>query len=924
MGMDGIGRVSAEELRKAVTAAMLETVNGGSNVKDEGEVPIVQQTDITIDTDGSSSGEDREAHSAGPKEEEVPRPAAGLGAGAREEDVTPKHAPEDQSKVITAAHLSAPPDSAVGDSALPARLAAEIRNRGAESPAAKFDIGERVAYWSGTHNQWMEARVTRQYFDASGHLMSYDLDVKRGAQAAKIRRLSQTGELPSDVDARPADETQHKSERSGDGQDRLGSKASADHPVANSEGGLPAQAPNEKHVESISRFQVGEHIEYWSDTYQQWMPAVVESVRKDGTTYDLDVKRGARDRKMRSINTVTPDAAPAIAGGQLGLPIKKASLSRGPSPLPAARRGLEVAGYPASDGWDPSPLAGVGQSARRGQSPVTAHVRGSRAESVPVTGEPVQIGRPVLEQAFKRGSSPVSGRRRASSIDRPPEVAAPAVVHADAQARGEALPPYRAAQPPAPGVLTTVAENSASANVIASPQAQPRLAVIGNARGSPEVQVQGGSSVHHPASVSVGVIAPTLSGKSPVDQNSSAISQNAPASVGLPIAPASAGAKNSVMMLWDGEKVVMRQLTGGDKSPPNMRAPHNVFVCPQANDSSTAPRQSAQIVHAPTKGVETSQEASAAAARQSPSIYVNGQAVSAYAVRVRSRSTTREYPAGAAGPHFGAPVTTVPNMPAGGGVPSTRLGALEVDELEVGDGPFDPNESSVYGQLLSKIGYERGSKVEEMTGFRGGLNEGVWFLTDSAAGSRPGEAKKPELVLKLVKGTRSHEKVPTEAESFIKMFNDHPGIQDDTHLTFPLKIFSCIRPGKVKIYDLIIMKKAPGVRLTEHIARMRFKQEAEAIFPVFSSLGIILGEFHLKYGKCQHGDFQPSNVLFDEVSGKISLIDIGGMGSNQYESDIEHFANALQILKRNYSGDLLDQCQRHFEAGYAKATAGRC
>jgi len=162
------------------------------------------------------------------------RPDATTAAPTTEASVTTNIAEEPTiitEEVITEAHLTAAPDSAVGDTAQPACLAAEIRNRGAESPA-KFHIGEDVAYCSGHNKKWIKTHVLGQYSDEW-----YELGHKKRAHAAKIKRLSQAGELPPDVDARPADEIQHKSGHSGDG-----SKASADHPAANSEGQMmPAQ-----------------------------------------------------------------------------------------------------------------------------------------------------------------------------------------------------------------------------------------------------------------------------------------------------------------------------------------------------------------------------------------------------------------------------------------------------------------------------------------------------------------------------------------------------------------------------------------------------------------------------------------------------------------------------------------------------------
>jgi len=51
-----------------------------------------------------------------------------------------------------------------------------------------FGVGERVSYYSASHDQWLSARVLRPNFDGDGVLRSYDLDVRKRAEASRIRR----------------------------------------------------------------------------------------------------------------------------------------------------------------------------------------------------------------------------------------------------------------------------------------------------------------------------------------------------------------------------------------------------------------------------------------------------------------------------------------------------------------------------------------------------------------------------------------------------------------------------------------------------------------------------------------------------------------------------------------------------------------
>jgi len=46
-------------------------------------------------------------------------------------------------------------------------------------------------------------------------------------------------------------------------------------------------------------FNVGDKVEYRSDTHRQWLAGTVQKVREGGTVYDLDVKKGAHASKLR-------------------------------------------------------------------------------------------------------------------------------------------------------------------------------------------------------------------------------------------------------------------------------------------------------------------------------------------------------------------------------------------------------------------------------------------------------------------------------------------------------------------------------------------------------------------------------------------------------------------------------------------------
>lgn len=246
---------------------------------------------------------------------------------------------------------------------------------------------------------------------------------------------------------------------------------------------------------------------------------------------------------------------------------------------------------------------------------------------------------------------------------------------------------------------------------------------------------------------------------------------------------------------------------------------------------------------------------------------------------------------------------------------------LEVGELDIGSGAFDPTQPEMHQTLASMLGYSSDSVIEEMTGFRGGLNEGVWFLCD--------ERQQPpvrDLVLKLVKCTRISASILTEAENFVKMFAEYPKIVKDPAVAFPVRIFKCLGPGPERQhrYDLIVMWKVKGERLAELIAHKWYQKQLEPLWQILSRLGQTLAAFHFRYNENQHGDFQPSNVFYDEDTGELALIDIGGMGVQSSESDIEHFGKSLKLLADVYGSQILLEGLRAFQAGYDESIRARC
>merc|ERR1719253_1236864 len=151
----------------------------------------------------------------------------------------------------------------------------------------------------------------------------------------------------------------------------------------------------------------------------------------------------------------------------------------------------------------------------------------------------------------------------------------------------------------------------------------------------------------------------------------------------------------------------------------------------------------------------------------------------------------------------------------------------------------------------------------------GGFNNGVWNLThDGTLG----------VVLKLVDGTRRHAAVPTDTEKFLKLFKMAPHIVREFSIAFPVKIYSLRGPAGSLNQDLIIMRRASGLQLTQLLYLKFHSNEFDDLNRVFREFGEYMFTIHRIYQGMQHGDCQPSNVFYDSINGFFTLIDVADMG----------------------------------------------
>merc|ERR1712187_377773 len=239
-------------------------------------------------------------------------------------------------------------------------------------------------------------------------------------------------------------------------------------------------------------------------------------------------------------------------------------------------------------------------------------------------------------------------------------------------------------------------------------------------------------------------------------------------------------------------------------------------------------------------------------------------------------------------------------------------GAMKVGDLCIGDQPCRLADRAFQNQLFAILGVDQRATAEDLRGCGGAHNEGVCIL------KTPTE----ELVLKLVRSQAIFPGVPTEAENLIKSSQEHPSILQDTSVAFPRQIVRVLGSRQDHRYDVIVMQKAVGQGLGQVIQQKWRAGRIPELMSILEKVGECLGKFHQRYGNKQHGDLTPTNVLYDETSGCVTLIDLGGMGCSSCEGDVSYFSKNLSLSARLVGQQLETQGVLHFKQGYARAASG--
>lgn len=567
----------------------------------------------------------------------------------------------------------------------------------------------------------------------------------------------------------------------------------------------------------LEEYRVGDKVSYWSGTHSQWMQGVVKAIHssKDGKFWiDLDIKPKADGDRIFQPGKAPLDAPPADLLAQ----------SPRAAPPPAA---AVVAGGP--DAGAGAAMAG----AARGQTPwLVADVK--------ELGKDFQIGDYGLKDIFKSAVLPLPAEY---SLLPPPQVSlrAPSPLP-----RPQVLPPQpQACQPP---------QRFSSQYLSAAVDAQQAAVQLG---------------------------------------------------AGAPLSSRGAGAGDAGPCLRSYAYGSATYAQGGGSATYAQGGGSATYA--QGGYPSSSGSEASPLAWAPQAApppVRSSYEARTG----ERVVLVN------YGVPMRLDSSP---PARSSSPRRQTSSPSRRMQQVGGSSAPSNFRHCEFSELRMNGPKFDMNQRALADALLRTLQLPPSTRLTAMQGFRGGMNQGIWFA------QCPG---REELVLKLVQGQRVASSIMTEAENIGKLQRDFPELTRDPLVAFPGKVVGLRDPSGVKRQDIIAMCKVPGESLGQWIATKWMataSQDRGKVMEVLENLAAVLADFHRKYGNTQHGDFTPSNVYFHEASSRFYFIDIGGMGIPTTETDVEHFVRSCTLLAESYGPEFAADSKEVVERGYQRAMLGQ-
>jgi hypothetical protein len=239
---------------------------------------------------------------------------------------------------------------------------------------------------------------------------------------------------------------------------------------------------------------------------------------------------------------------------------------------------------------------------------------------------------------------------------------------------------------------------------------------------------------------------------------------------------------------------------------------------------------------------------------------------------------------------------------------------MTIEDLLMDRKDFDPNRASLKASLLRKLGLEDAVFEQLDMDNSGCFNDGIWLVSDS---------EPTGFVLKLVPHRHTGRK--SDREKYTELQQRCPKILTEFSLAFPIKILQLKDPSGIITKDLIVMREAPGMQLTQHLYYKFLSGRSAELLNIFEDFGKFMKSIHSNYRvnnkSMQHGDCQPSNVFYDDDSRIFTLVDVADFGFGPYlaeggENDVQHFIDGLQTLTPWYGNSLIEDCAAFFRSGY--------
>ncbi|CAE8683958.1 unnamed protein product [Polarella glacialis] len=189
-------------------------------------------------------------------------------------------------------------------------------NEGSKGPGGidlseDYKVGDKVRYWSATHNKWVDACVHKIHRGPDGKIIKCDLSAKSKADISQVRNASTPEDAPAPLSGaqQPAlvppapvlvppvatPPLAAKASSSALPSQRNEAETPVPSKAMSSDVGLAAGR------QMVSEFQVGDEVQYFSEGTHNWVKTIVEARRTQNglVTYDLTCKKAAPCDRVR-------------------------------------------------------------------------------------------------------------------------------------------------------------------------------------------------------------------------------------------------------------------------------------------------------------------------------------------------------------------------------------------------------------------------------------------------------------------------------------------------------------------------------------------------------------------------------------------------------------------------------------------------